>query len=126
MADDSILQDAEPDDGDLLRRYGATRSEDAFAALVRRHLDLVYNVALRRVGGDTHLAEDVAQRVFADLAAKAPALQRHPSITGWLFTGTHYAAAQFVRAERRRKDREQKAHAMNELLRESDPAVEWE
>jgi RNA polymerase sigma factor (sigma-70 family) len=126
MAGDSILPSSEPDDGELLRRYVATRCEEAFAALVRRHLDLVYNVALRKVGGDTHLAEDAAQRVFTDLAAKAVTLQRHPLLTGWLFTGTHYTAAQLVRTERRRKDREQQAHAMNELLRESNPVVEWE
>ena len=46
-----------PDDAELLRRYAATRAEDAFAELVRRHLDGVYSAALRRVGGDTHLAE---------------------------------------------------------------------
>jgi RNA polymerase sigma factor (sigma-70 family) len=125
MAGDSTLQSFEPDDAELLRRYVATRCEEAFATLVRRHLDLVYNVALRKVGGDTHLAEDIAQRVFAGLAAKAATLQRHPVITGWLFTCTHYAAAQLVRTERRRKAREQKAHAMNELLGESDPAIEW-
>ena len=40
-----------PDDAELLRRYAGTRAEDAFAELVRRHLDGVYSAALRRVGG---------------------------------------------------------------------------
>jgi RNA polymerase sigma factor (sigma-70 family) len=126
MAGDTMLQSSETDDGELLRRYVSARCEDAFGAVVRRHLALVYNVALRKVGGDSHLAEDVAQRVFADLAAKAALLQRHPSITGWLFTGTHYAAAQLVRAERRRKEREQKAYAMSELSSETAAAFDWQ
>jgi RNA polymerase sigma factor (sigma-70 family) len=126
MADDTMLQSPEPDDGELLRRYVSARCENAFAALVRRHLALVYNVALRKVGGDSHLAEDITQRVFADLAAKSAILQRHPAITGWLFTGTHYAAAQVVRTERRRKEREQKVHLMEALSTESTAAVDWE
>ncbi len=99
----------------MLGQYAATRDERAFAELVERHLDLVYAVALRKVGGDAHFAEDVAQRVFTDLARKAATLAGHPVLSGWLFTSTHYAASQLVRAERRRREREQKAQAMNEL-----------
>ena len=51
-----------PEDAELLRRYAADRSEAAFAELVRRHLDLVYSVALRQVAGDAHLA-DAARRL---------------------------------------------------------------
>jgi RNA polymerase sigma factor (sigma-70 family) len=126
MASDTIVQGGEADDRALLRRYVSARSEEAFAALVQRHLALVYNVALRKVGGDTHLAEDVVQRVFAALATKAATLQRHPTVAGWLFTGTHYAAAQLVRTERRRKAREQKAHAMSEPSQESTATVDWQ
>ena len=34
-----------------------------------RYLGLVYHMALRLVNGNTHMAEDVAQVVFTDLAA---------------------------------------------------------
>lgn len=118
--------DAMTDDSDLLRRYTEEKSEAAFAELVRRYLDLVYAVALRKVGGDAHLAEDVAQQVFADLAKKAAALARHPVLTGWLFTSAHYAATQVVRAEQRRRVREAKAHAMSEIEREAEAAPDWD
>jgi len=34
-------------DGERLRRYSESHSEDAFAELVRRHLDLVYSAVPR-------------------------------------------------------------------------------
>jgi len=45
-------------DLELLRRYAQQRSEEAFAALVNRHLDLVYSAALRQVLSP-QLAEEV-------------------------------------------------------------------
>jgi RNA polymerase sigma factor (sigma-70 family) len=114
------------DDATLLRRYAEDRSEAAFAELVRRHLNLVYAVALRQCGGDAHLAQDVAQRVFTDLARKAAALAGRPVLSGWLHRATHYAATDVVRAERRRRVREQKAHAMQELIRHPDAEPDWD
>ena len=62
-------------DTELLTRYANRRDEAAFCELVRRHLDHVYSTALRLVGRDTHLAEDVTQAVFTDLARKAGSLR---------------------------------------------------
>lgn len=114
------------EDAALLRRYVAERSEDAFAQLVRRHVDGVYSAALRRVGGDTHLAEDVVQQVFVALARKAGVVQRHPVLTGWLYTTTRNEAANIVRGERRRKSREQEAQAMQEMSSEPASAAGWD
>src|SRR5947209_11245144 len=58
------------DSQQLLEEYARSGSESAFRELVTRYLGLVYSTALRLVGGDIHLAEDVAQTVFMDLARK--------------------------------------------------------
>jgi len=45
----------------LLAEYAENGSEVAFRELVSRYLDLVYATAMRVVGGDAAMAEDVAQ-----------------------------------------------------------------
>ena len=47
----------------LLREHALCNSEQAFAALVSSHVDLVYSVALWQVG-DPHLAEEIVQDIF--------------------------------------------------------------
>ncbi|MES2692834.1 MAG: sigma-70 family RNA polymerase sigma factor [Verrucomicrobiota bacterium] len=113
------------DDVELLRRYAVSHDEAAFAELVRRHLDGVYASALRRVGGDVQLAEDVAQQVFAALARKADGLAGHPYIGAWLYKTTRHEAANIVRRERRRKARERQAWEIDAMNHERDLAVEW-
>lgn len=110
-------------DAELLQRYVRDRSETAFAELVQRHVTLVYSAALRQLGGDAHLAQDVAQDVFTALARKARQLSGRASIAGWLYLGTHHAAAQTVRALQRRRVREQEAHVMHEILASENGGV---
>lgn len=112
------------DDATLLREYLERGDELAFTALVQRHVGLVYSVALRRVGGDAHLAEDVAQKVFIDFARKAESLKNHTTLSGWLYTSAHHGSAAVVRAERRRKAREAAAHCMQTLRSDADPDAE--
>ncbi len=108
-------------DSQLLRQFARTNSQDAFAELVNRHVNLVYAAALRQVNGDGHFAKDVAQTVFADLARKANSLSRRETLTGWLYTSAHFAAAKIVRGENRRRDREEKF--MREPANESSAGV---
>ncbi len=113
-------------DCDLLRRYAETQSEDAFAELVRRHVNLVYSAAMRQVNGDSHLAQDVAQTVFTELARKAAALSNRQLLSGWLYTCTHFTAAKAVRKESRRRTHELEAHTMHELCHSPAPDIDWE
>src|ERR1051325_11187014 len=111
-------------DQQLLAEYAQRRSEAAFTELVRRHLDLVYSAALRMVC-DPHLAEDVTQAAFVALAENAKALAERSVLSGWLHRTTQNLAANVVRSEVRRRVREQKAVAMNELL-SAEPETSWE
>ena len=104
------------DDSVLLRQYAEQHSDEAFAALVTRHINLVYSVALRCVG-DPHQAEEIAQAVFILLARKAAQLRHDKALSSWLFQATRLTANNFVRGETRRHRREQEAH-MQSLLNE--------
>jgi RNA polymerase sigma factor (sigma-70 family) len=108
------------DDAELLRLYATTRSEPAFAELVRRYIDLVHTAALRRLGGDTHTAADVTQHVFVALARHASALARRPVLVGWLYTATRHAALDALRGAARRRQRE---HCAQDLHLVNAPAA---
>ena len=100
----------------LLREYVDRGSQAAFTEVVRRCTELVYSTALRRVGGDAHLARDVTQLVFIDLARKA--LAPRTIVAGWLHHHTCFRAATLVRSERRRRAREEQAAAMGKSTQE--------
>lgn len=114
------------DDTELLRRYVRERSEAAFTELVQRKAGLVYSAALRQVGGDTLLAQDVAQGVFIDLARKAAQLVDRPELTSWLYASTRFAALKALRERHRRTHREQEAHTMQEIERDTLTDTEWQ
>ena len=77
------------DDEQLLGAYARERSESAFGELVARHIDFVYSTALRVVNGDSHLAQDVAQTVFIELARKAGSRPGDAGLAGWLHHPPH-------------------------------------
>jgi len=113
------------DDAELLRRYAASRSEEAFAAVVQRHIGLVYQSALRRCHGDAHCAEDVTQQVFTAVARDAAALAEHPLLAGWLHIATRNFSSKAMRAEAARRQREEAAHFMNEAQNPETPGADW-
>jgi len=107
---------------ELLRRFVEENAQDAFAELVRNKINLVYATALRQVGGDSHLAEDVTQGVFLALACQAEKLKRHEILTGWLYTTTRFLAAKALRGRRRWQRREMEANIMNSQPDKTDAA----
>ncbi len=98
----------------LIERYVRHHAEDAFAEIVRRHLDLVHSAAFRQVRS-RQLAEEVAQSVFTDLARSADRLASDTVLTAWLYQVTRRTAVDVVRREARRQLREQIAIEMDTL-----------
>ncbi|MGE3804784.1 MAG: sigma-70 family RNA polymerase sigma factor [Gemmataceae bacterium] len=94
-------------DADLLARFVASRDEQAFAELLRRHGSMVLGVA-RSVLGDAHEAEDVYQAAFLVLARNAPYIRKHESVGSWLY-GVALRIA--LKARRRNQTRRQREHA---------------
>jgi len=113
------------DDSVLLRQYSEAHSEVAFAALVTRHVNLVYSAALRQAGNPHH-AEEITQAVFVILAQKAGGLRQARALTSWLFQTTRLTAANFARSEARRHRHEQEAYMQSSLdktVGEAWPAI---
>lgn len=112
------------DDRQLLRKYVQNRSEEAFAELTGRHINLVHSAALRQVR-DHHLADDVTQVVFLLLARKAATLPEKTVLVGWLYRATHFAAGHVLRTERRRQLLHTKAAQIEPVMNYPDTESKW-
>lgn len=112
-------------DLELLQDYSRNKSEGAFAALVNRHLGLVYSAALRHVRSP-QLAEEVAQSTFTDLARQARRLAPGTILTAWLYRVACRTAVDVVRREARRQLREQIASEMNAMNAAADDWIRIE
>ena len=106
---------------ELLRQYADRNSDEAFAALVARHVNLVYSAALRKTG-NADAAGEITQAVFIILAQKAGRLSQRTILSGWLYQTTRLTAANFLRTEIRRVHREQEAY-MQSLANETEPEL---
>jgi uncharacterized protein (TIGR03435 family) len=111
------------DDMALLRCYAENGSDEAFAALAARYVNLVYSVAMRHVG-NPHQAEEVTQAVFIILARKAGRLRAGTVLPGWLHRTAWFVADNFRKTEIRRRIREQQAQ-MQSLFNEAGTGV-WD
>jgi uncharacterized protein (TIGR03435 family) len=100
-------------DMDLLRQYAGGNSDAAFAALVSRHVNLVYSAALRKAG-NPHAAEEITQAVFIILAQKAGRIPGRTILPGWLYQTARLTAASFLKREIRRVRREQEAYMLSQ------------
>ncbi|MCH6255611.1 sigma-70 family RNA polymerase sigma factor [Puniceicoccaceae bacterium K14] len=113
------------DDFELIRKYSREDSSEAFEELVKRHLDLVYSVAYRQVGGNDALARDICQEVFISLARCADEIREEVVVSGWLYRAARYTALKAMRSERRRAEREIEALRMDEID-DDDRVRDWE
>jgi RNA polymerase sigma factor (sigma-70 family) len=98
---------ARPDesDGELLKRFVATRDETAFAALVRRHGPMVLGVCRRLLGNHAD-AEDACQAVFLILVRKASSIRPPEMVAGWLHGAARNVARRALRTAARRQRHE--------------------
>jgi RNA polymerase sigma factor (sigma-70 family) len=112
----------ELDDIALLREFAGRGSEAAFAALVTRHVNKVYSVALRHTR-NPHQAEEITQAVFVILARKAGQLGKKVILSGWLYQTARLTAVTLIRSEIRRTRREQEVLMQN--LSDETEADPW-
>ena len=103
----------------LIAEFNARRSEEAFAALVQQHVNLVFATALRQVG-DRGAAEEITQSVFVALARSSGKLGSHPTIAGWLHKSTVNKSREWLRCELRRRHRERVAVSLQLVEAEGD------
>ena len=111
----------QPDDIELLREFAGSASEAAFATLVRRHVNLVYSVALRHTRSPD-AAEEITQAAFILLSRKAHRLLSHKTLAGWLYETARRTARDYLRTERRRARREQEAQTLMIQTKETSSA----
>src|SRR5687768_10633939 len=110
----------EKSDMDLLQEYRSDGSEEAFATIVRRHINLVHAASLR-MAQDRDLADDVTQAVFVVLSRKARSLSPKTMLAGWLYRTARFAAADALKSKYRRQRREQEA-----AMIETGPDSTWD
>lgn len=106
----------------LLQRYAQNNCDEAFAALVARHLNMVHSVAFRKTG-NAHAADDITQAVFIILARKSARLSQSTILSGWLYQTARLTAANFIKTEIRRSRREQEAIHMRSLPNDTEPEL---
>ncbi len=112
------------DDTALVREYASHHSEAAFATLVSRHVNLVYSVALRQLG-DVHLAEEATTPTNHPGNKRRKPWDREPSLSPWLYRTAQYVAADALRSQRRRQNREQEAYMQFSLNQPEAETSAW-
>lgn len=102
-----------------MRAFARQSDQQAFAAVTRRHLDLVYATARRKVTDDG-AAEEICQNVFGVLARKAWQFAPDDSLPSWLHRTTLLEAKSWMRGELRRRRREQTAAELGTTMKNPD------
>jgi RNA polymerase sigma factor (sigma-70 family) len=103
-------------DFELLQRFMRHGEQSAFTDVVRRHLDLVFATALRKVE-DPGAAQEVAQNVFTVLARKAWRFAPDDSLPAWLHKAALLESKSWLRGELRRRRREETAAELGTTMK---------
>jgi RNA polymerase sigma factor (sigma-70 family) len=106
-------------DFEQLQRFTREGEQSAFADVVRRHLDLVFGTAMRKVE-DPGAAQEVSQNVFAALGRKAWQFAPDDSLPAWLHKTTLFEANTWLRGELRRRRREETAAELGTTMNTPD------
>jgi RNA polymerase sigma factor (sigma-70 family) len=109
-------------DFELLKSFTRLGDQESFAGVVRRHLDLVYATALRKVE-DQGAAQEIAQNVFATLARKSWMFAPDDSLPAWLYRATLLEAKEWWRGEVRRRRREQTAAELGTTMKTTEEST---
>jgi RNA polymerase sigma factor (sigma-70 family) len=106
-------------DFEWLQQFARAGNQSAFRELVRRHIDLVFATAMRKVG-DAGGAEEISQNVFGALAKKAWRFAPDDSLPAWLHKTTLLESQSWQRGEMRRRRREQTAAELGTTMKTPD------
>jgi DNA-directed RNA polymerase specialized sigma24 family protein len=100
------IADAAPPatDADLLRRFVASRDDEAFAALVKRHGRLVWAVC-RHLTDSAAADDDVFQATFLVLVRNAAGVRYAAKLSAWLHGVAYKVCGKSRLAARRRTTR---------------------
>lgn len=98
----------------LLERY-RDGDDAAFSLLVQRYEERLF-VFIARMTGDAHLAEDVFQQVFINVAKNASSFDGRASFSTWLFRITRNATLDELRRRARRSEGRRSADAGIEAI----------
>jgi RNA polymerase sigma factor (sigma-70 family) len=98
-------------DPQLLERFAAHQAEDAFAALMQRHGQLVWSVC-RHVLRHDHDAEDAFQATFLVLARNAATIRKQEALASFLHGTAYRIARQARRAAAIRRTHESRGKSM--------------
>lgn len=100
----------------------------AFAALLERHYDLIYRVALRTVANAAD-AEDIAQDVCIALPQKLASFQGKAKLTTWLYQITLNQCRDFMRRHASVQKKHHDFIEVNALFQDANQqqqkALEW-
>lgn len=120
------LADAGPPDtdADLLRRFVATRDDEAFASLVKRHGRLVWAVCRHLCRSDAE-ADDAFQATFLVLVRNAASVKDAAKLSAWLH-GVAYKVCGKSRLSAKRRTTREQATADRERNGHAIPDSAWD